>query len=132
MTVAVKGPDDLERAFSVLKQAQVDGLVAEQGPAFIFHARKLAELAAGAKIPAIYPLFNYTQAGGLASFGPDYGDNLQRLGSYVAKILKGANPADLPVERTEKSHLIVNGKAAKDLGIAIPPQVRARADTIIE
>jgi putative ABC transport system substrate-binding protein len=130
--VAVRGPDDLERAFSLLKQAEVDGLVVEQGPVFIFQAKKLADLAAGAKIPAIYPLSNYTQAGGLASFGPDLADNFQRMAGYVGKILKGANPADLPVERTEKTHLIVNGKAAKDLGIAIPPQVRARADSIIE
>ncbi len=130
--VAVKGPDDLERAFSLLKQAQVDGLVVEQGPVFIFHAKKLADLAAGAKIPAIYPLSNYTQAGGLASFGPDLADNFERMGGYVGKILNGAKPADLPVERTEKTHLIVNGKAAENLGMAIPPQVRARADSIIE
>ena len=71
-------------------------------------------------------------AGGLASFGPDLADNLERMGGYVGKILKGANPADMPVERTEKTLLIVNGKAAKDLGIAIPPQVLARADSIIE
>ena len=132
VTVAVRGPDDLERAFSLLKQAQVDGLVVEQGPVFIFHAKKLADLAAGAKIPAIYPLSNYTQAGGLASFGPDLADNFERMGGYVGKILNGAKPADLPVERTEKTHLIVNGKAAKDLGMTVPPQVRARADSIIE
>jgi putative ABC transport system substrate-binding protein len=132
VTVAVRGPDDLERAFSILKQAQVDGLVVEEGPVFIFHAKKLADLAAGAKIPAIYPLTIYTQAGGLASFGPDRADNFERMGGYVGKILKGANPADMPVERTEKTLLIVNGKAAKDLGIAIPPQVRARADSIVE
>ena len=132
VTVAVRGPDDLERAFSLLKQAQADGLVVEQGPVFIFHAKKLADLAAEAKIAAIYPLSIYTQAGGLASFGPDLADNLERMGGYVGKILKGANPADMPVERTEKTLLIVNGKAAKDLGIAIPPQVLARADSIIE
>jgi len=97
-----------------------------------FKPRSLAELAAGAKIAAIYPLQNYTQAGGLASFGPDLGDNYQRMGAHIGKILKGAKPADLPVERTEKILLIVNGKAAKDLGLSIPPQVRARADSIIE
>ena len=129
--VAVKGSDDLERAFSLLKQAQVDGLVVEQGPVFIFQAKKLAELAAGAKIPAIYPSSHYNQAG-FASLGPDGADNLQHVARYIGKILNGANPADLPVERSEKTLLMVNSKVAKDLGIAVPPQVRARADSIIE
>lgn len=129
--VAVKGSDDLERAFSLLKQAQVDGLVVEQSPAFIFQANKLAELAAGAKIPAIYPSSHYNQAG-LASLGPDLADNLQHVAAYVIKILKGANPADLPVERSAKTLLMVNSKVAKDLGITVPPQVRARADSLID
>ena len=123
--MAVRGPDDLERAFSLLKQAQVDGSLVEQGPTFIFQAKKLAELAAEAKIPAIYPLSIYTQAGGLASLGPDLAGNLQHTAGYVGKILKGANPADLPVEGSEKTLLTVNSKAAKDLGIAVPPEVRA-------
>jgi putative ABC transport system substrate-binding protein len=130
--VAVRGPDDLERAFSLLKQAQVDGLLVEQGPTFIFHAKKLAQLAAEAKIPAIYPLSIYTPAGGLASLGPDLTDSLQHAAGYIGQILKGANPADLPVKGSEKSLLTVNAKVANDLGIAIPPEVRARADTIIE
>jgi putative tryptophan/tyrosine transport system substrate-binding protein len=130
--VAVRGPDDLERAFSLLKRAQVDGLLVEQSPVFIFQARKLAELAAEAKIPAIYPMPNYTQAGGLASLGGDNADNLQRVVGYIEKILTGANPADLPVEGSEKPLVTVNSKAATDLGIAVPPQLRARADSIIE
>jgi len=130
--VSVKGADDLERALSILNQAQVDGLVVEQNPAFYLQAKKLVELAARAKIPAIYPSSNYAQAGGLASLGPDLADNLQHVAAYVGKILNGAKPADLPIQRTEKTLLMVNSKAAKDLGIAIPPQVRARADSIIE
>ena len=130
--VAVRGPDDLERAFSLLKQAQVDGLLVEQGPVFIFQAKKLAELAAEAKLPAIYPWSSFTQAGGLASVGPDLAGNLQHTAGYIGKILKGANPADLPVEGSEKTVLTVNSKAAKDLGIAVPPQVRARADSVVE
>ena len=131
-TVDVRGPDDLERAFSLLKQAKVDGLLIEQSPLFIVQGKKLAELAAMAKIPAIYPLDNYTQAGGLASLGPDLADNLQHTAGYIGKILNGANPADLPVEGSEKTFLTVNSKTAKELGIAIPPQVRARANSIIE
>jgi putative ABC transport system substrate-binding protein len=130
--VDVRGADDLERAFSILKQAEVDGLLIEQSPLFILQTKKLVELAAKAKIPAIYPLSNYTQAGGLASFGPDFADNVLHTVGYIEKILKGANPADLPVEGSEKTHLMVNSKAAKDLGIPIPPQVQARADSIIE
>ena len=128
--VAVRGPDDLERAFSSLKQAQIDGLVVEESPVFIFQAKKLAELAAGAKIPAIYPSSYYPE--GLASLGPDRADNFRHVAGYIGKILKGAKPADLPVERSEKTLLMVNSKAANHLGIAIPPQVRARADSVIE
>ena len=95
-------------------------------------AKKLAELAAEAKLPAIYPLSNYTQVGGLASLGPNLTDNLQHTAGYIGKILKGANPVDLPVQGSEKTSLTVNSKAAKDLGIAIPPQVQARADSIVE
>ena len=99
--MAVRGPDDLERAFSSLKEAQVDGLLVEQSPVFIFQAKTLAELAADAA-------------------------------RYIGKILKGANPVDLPVEGSEKTFLTVNSKAAKGLGIAVPPQVQARANSIIE
>ena len=130
--MAVRGPDDLERAFSSLKEAQVDGLLVEQSPVFIFQAKKLAELAAEAKLPAIYPLSNYALVGGLASLGPDLADNLQHAARYIGKILKGANPVDLPVEGSEKTFLTVNSKAAKGLGIAVPPQVQARANSIIE
>jgi putative ABC transport system substrate-binding protein len=91
MIVAVKGADDLERAFSLLKQAQVDGLVVEQGPVFIFNAKKLADLAAGAKIPAIYPSSHYNQAG-LASLGPDLADNLQ----HVLATSEGSSKARIP------------------------------------
>ena len=129
---AVKGADDLEQVFSLLKQGQVDGLLVEQGPTFILQAKKLVELAAEAKLPAIYPWSGFTQAGGLASVGPDLAGNLQHTAGYIGKILKGANPADLPVEGSEKTVLTVNSKAAKDLGIAVPPEVRARADSVIE
>jgi putative ABC transport system substrate-binding protein len=130
--VSVKEPDDLERAFSVLKHAPVDALFVEQSPVFILQARKLVKLAAEANIPVIYSLSNYPQAGGLASLGGDLDYNLQRVADYVAKVLKGANPADLPVERSQKTLLVINARAASDLGIAIPPQVRMRADSIIE
>ena len=130
--VDVRGPDDLERAFSLLKQAEVDGLLIEQSPLFIFQAKKLVELAAKAKIPAIYPLDNYTQAGGFASLGGDFANNVQHSFGYIEKILKGANTADLPVEGSEKTFLTVNSKTAKDLGIPIPPQVQSRANRIIE
>jgi putative tryptophan/tyrosine transport system substrate-binding protein len=130
--VAVRGPDNLERAFSLLKQARVDGVLVEQSPVFFIQAKKLAELAAEAKLPAIYPSSNYTQAGGFASLGGDLVDNLQHTAGYIGKILNGANPADLAVEGSEKTVLVVNSKAARDLGIAIPAQVQARADNIIE
>jgi ABC-type uncharacterized transport system substrate-binding protein len=130
--VAARGSEDLERAFSSLKQAQVHGLLVEPSPMFFLQAKHMVELAAATKIPTIYPWPQFTQAGGLASLGPDLAENFRRAAGYVDKILKGANPGDLPVGHSEKRLLMVNAKAAKDLGISIPPQVLARADSVIE
>ena len=130
--VAVRGSEDLQRAFSSLKQAQVDGLLVEPSPMFFGQAKLMVELAASTKIATIYPWPQFTQAGGLASLGADLDEYMRRAAGYIDKILRGANPGDLPVGHSDKFLLVVNVKAAKDLGISITPQVQARADRVIE
>jgi putative ABC transport system substrate-binding protein len=130
--VAVRGRDDLQRAFSVLSEAQVDGLLVLQSPVFFFQAKKIGELAAEAKIPAVYTTPNYVEAGGLASLGGDLADNYRLTGGYIGRILTGENPADLPILRPPRTVLTINSKAARELGVAIPPHVQTRADRLID
>lgn len=132
VVVAVNGAGDLQRAFSSLKQAQVDGILVAQSPIFYFEAKKLAALAAEAKIPAIYPSANFAEAGGFAALGVDLVAALQLEGGYVGRILKGERPADLPILRPEKSLLTINAKAVRQLGIAIPRQIQKRANRLID
>ena len=94
------------------------------------HRRKLAELAVKSRLPAIYGE-EYVEAGGLMSYGANLADLYRRAATYVDKILKGAKPADLPVEQPTKFEFIINLKAAKQIGIIIPPNVLARADKVI-
>ena len=93
--------------------------------------RRLAELAAKSRLPAVYPLSEYVDAGGLMAYGPDLADMYRRAATYVDRILKGTQPADLPVEQPTKFDLVINLKAAKALRLTIPPSLMARADRVI-
>ena len=93
--------------------------------------REIAELAVNSRLPAIYSGREFVEAGGLMSYGPNINDLDRRAAIYVDKILKGAKPADLPVEQPTKFDLIINLKAAKQIGLTIPPNVLARADRVI-
>jgi putative ABC transport system substrate-binding protein len=93
---------------------------------------QIIDLAAKHKLPAIYPSTSYADAGGLMSYGPDQLDNFRRAANYVDKILKGAKPADLPVEQPTKFEFVINLKTAKQIGVTIPPNVLARADKVIK
>ena len=95
------------------------------------HKSRILELAAKNKLPAMYPSPEYTDAGGLMSYSPIYTDLFRRAAIYVDKILKGAKPSDLPVERPMKFEFIINLKAAKQIALTIPPNVLARADRVI-
>ena len=130
--VEARGPADFERGFSAMIRASAGALTVLPSNMFISERRRLADLAARNRLPAVYPWREFADAGGLMTYGPSYDDLFRRAATYVDKILKGAKPADLPVEQPTKFELVINLKAAKNLGLTIPPLVLARADHVIE
>ena len=130
--VEARGPDDFERAFSEMTRARADALTVLTGTFVQVRVRRLVDLVAKSRLPAIYPSRTAVEAGGLMSYGPNISDQFRRAATYVDKILKGAKPADLPVEQPTKFELVVNLKTAKTLGLAIPPSVLLRADDVID
>jgi len=130
--VEVRGPDDFGRAFSDVTRARA-GALTVLGTTMFFNARRrLVDLAAKNRMPAVYPLREFVDAGGLMSYGPNLADLFRRAATYVDKILKGAKPGDLPVEQPTKFELVINLKTAKALGITIPQSVLGRADEVIQ
>ena len=123
-------PNDLENAFSAITKGRPSALIALTGTNFTYRGR-IADLAAKSRLPAIYPGGEFVDAGGLISYGPDITENYRRAATYVDKILKGAKPADLPVEQPTKFELVINLKTAKQIGLTIPPNVLVRADRVI-
>jgi ABC-type uncharacterized transport system substrate-binding protein len=130
--VEARGPTDFDRAFSDMTRARAGALIGLGGVMFFNERRHLVDLAAKNRLPAVYPLREYVDAGGLMSYGPDLADSLRRAATYVDKILKGAKPADLPVEQPTKFELVINLKTAKALGLTIPQSVLGRADEVIQ
>jgi len=110
----------------------VSALIIGPSPMFFGQRQRLADLAVNNRLPTMVTLGEYTEAGGLMSYGPNYPDLFRRSATYVDKILKGAKPGDLPVEQPIKFELIINLKTAKTLGLAIPPSLLGRADHVIE
>jgi putative ABC transport system substrate-binding protein len=128
----VRNAAEIEQAFrSALKQ-RADAVMVLSSPVVTFHRKKVAELAARNRIPAIYQVRDSVEAGGLLTYGVSITDLWRRSATYVDKILKGAKPADLPVEQPTKFELVINLKAAKQIGLTIPPNVLARADRVIK
>ena len=131
-TFIVRRAEDLAAAFLGMKKDHDQGVVV-MSPAFMFvHRRAVLDLAAAHRIPAIYELRVFVEPGGLMSYGVNTSEMQQRAAGYVDKILKGAKPADLPVEQPTKFELVINLKTAKALGLTIPQSVLVRADEIIE
>jgi putative tryptophan/tyrosine transport system substrate-binding protein len=124
-------PADIPAAFEAAKRGRPGALIVLPSPMFYGERRRLAELAVRHRLPAIYETKAYVEAGGLASYGPSFPDMYRRAATYVDKILKGAEPGDLPMEQPTKFELVINLKAAKALGLTIPPSLLGRADEVI-
>jgi putative tryptophan/tyrosine transport system substrate-binding protein len=122
----------LESAFQTAKQKQVGAIMVNPGRRFAAERKRIVELAIKYQLPAIYFSKEYVDDGGLMSYGADIADLFRRAAVYVDKILKGAKPADLPVQQPKKFELVVNLKTAKQIGLTIPPAVLARADKVIK
>jgi putative ABC transport system substrate-binding protein len=130
--VEARGPDDFDRAFSDMTRARASALTVLGTTMFFNERRHLVDLAAKTRLPAVYGLREYVDAGGLMAYGPNLADLFRRAASYVDKILKGAKPGDLPVEQPTKFELVINLKTAKALGLTIPPSLLGRADEVIQ
>ena len=127
-----RGPTEFDGAFAAMAKERVGGLFVVADTMFNLHRARLVELAAKSRLPAAYGTRDAVESGGLMSYGPSLPDLFERGATYVDKILKGAKPADLPVEQPTKFELVINLKTAKALGLTIPPSLLARADEIVE
>jgi putative ABC transport system substrate-binding protein len=127
----VRGPDEFESAFKTAAERRANALLIRSHPLFSINRKKLADLAAKTRLPTMFPWREFVEAGGLMAYGPSLEDLYRRAATYVDKILKGAKPADLPVEQPTKFELVINLKTAKQIGLTIPPNVLARADKVI-
>jgi putative ABC transport system substrate-binding protein len=127
----IQGPNDLEKAFSAITKGRAGAVLGLTNPTFMALRTRIAELAIRSHLPTMYGSRAFVDAGGLISYGPDVADLFRRAAVYVDKILKGAKPADLPVEQPTKFEFVLNLKTANQIGLTIPPNVLARADKVI-
>jgi ABC-type uncharacterized transport system substrate-binding protein len=130
--VDILAPKDIETAFRAAGKGHADGVLVLQSPVINSQRTQVAVLAVKSRLPGIFPQSEYAEAGGLAYYGANTVDLFRRAATYVDKILKGAKPADLPVEQPTKFEFVINLKTAKQIGLTIPPNVLARADRVIK
>ena len=124
--------DEIDTALATLAQSHAGGLVVMADPFFNSRRKQIVVLAARYAVPAIYEWREFAEAGGLISYGPILTDGVRQVGVYVGRVLAGANPADLPIQRPTRLELVINLKTAKALGLTIPQSILARADEVIE
>ena len=127
-----RGPGDFDAAFTAMAREHADALLMPGGSTFLVHRARLAELALKARLPAMYSYREVVESGGLMAYAINMSDFVGRSAVYVDKILKGAAPAELPVEQPTKFELIINLRAARSLGLTVPPSLLQRADAVIE
>jgi len=131
-SVGVRGPKELDAAFGAMKRERADAVIVLEATAFFPDRQRIADLALMHRLPMAAQAREYAEAGALISYGTDYLDLFRRAAMYVDKILKGAKPADLPIEQPTKFELVINLRTAKALGLTIPPSLLQRADQVIE
>jgi ABC-type uncharacterized transport system substrate-binding protein len=125
-------PKDLESAFQTAKRKQLDAIITAAGRPLFAERKRIVELAGKYRLPTIYPQRGYVDEGGLMSYGVDFDDLLRKSAHYVDKILKGAKPADLPVQQATKFEFVINLKAAKQIGLTLSPEFLSRANRVIK
>jgi putative tryptophan/tyrosine transport system substrate-binding protein len=131
LPLEIKGPDDIDPTFTTIEKERPAAILVLGDRLFATHQKRIFEFMVKGRLPAIYSQSGYVDAGGLMSYGTSFADQYRRAATYVDKILKGAKPADLPVAQPVKFEFVINLKAAKQIGLTIPPNVLARADKVI-
>ena len=128
----VRDADDFEKIFAAINKERQDGLYVTGGPLMTANRKRIADFALKSRLPSMYNSREAVEAGGLMSYGADLADSYRRVAYFVDRILKGAKPADLPVEQPTKFELVINLKTAKQIGLTIPPELLARANRLIK
>ena len=128
----VRAADDFEKVFAALNKQRPDGLYVPGGPLMCANGKRIVDFALKSRLPSVYSNREAVEAGGLMYYGADLADSYRRVAYYVDRILKGAKPADLPVEQPTKFEFVINLKTAKQIGVTIPPEVLARATRMIK
>ena len=132
LRLEAQGPNDFDRVFAAMSRGRVGGLILIPSAMFIDERRRIVNVVVKDRLPAMFYFREFAEVGGLMSYGPNFRELFRRAATYVDKILKGAKPGDLPVEQPTKFELVINLKAAKALGLTIPPSLLGRADEVIQ
>ena len=130
-SMELREAEDIDKAFAEMPKKRVDAVLVVISPLMTLHSKRIVELALKHRLPGMYPTRQFVEESGLMAYGPLISDLYHRSATYVDKILKGAKPADLPIEQPTKFEFIINLKTAKQIGATIPPNVLARADKVI-
>jgi len=131
-SVGIRSAEELTDAFSAMSRERIEALIVLNSPFIYTERKRIADLALKHKLPAIYGAAEYAEAGGLLSYAPSYPEMFRRAAIYVDKILKGAKPADMPIEQPTTFELVINANTARALGLVIPPSLLARANRVIQ
>ncbi len=131
-TVGVGGAEELAEAFSSMARERAEAVIVVQTPLMYTERSKIADLAIKHRLPSVWGASEYVVVGGLISYAPSYPELFRRAAGYVQKILKGANPGDMPIEQPTTFELVINAKTARALGVTMPPSMLARADRVIQ